>query len=268
MSIAFGGMREGESLSIEQLMNGVAIIVPARLESTRFPRKLMHPIRGKPLLLHVAERIREQAPEFRLMFAVDHEMLGEVLERSGFSAVMTSAAHPSGTDRLAEANGIVGADYVINVQADEPLITRAQILGLAEMIRTGVEMATFGTPFSRAADFFDPNQVKVVLDEQGRALYFSRAPIPYPRDFGREVPEDWFRENRVLRHLGLYAYTGEFLRKFTKLPPGKLERIEKLEQLRALENGCRIAVGITAESTIGVDVPEDAEKFERYLEGR
>src|SRR5690606_29116089 len=111
-------------------MSGVAIIVPARLESTRFPRKLMHPIQGKPLLLHVAERIREQAPEFRLTFAVDHEMLREVLERSGFSAVTTSAAHPSGTDRLAEANETVGADYVINVQADEPLITRAQILGL------------------------------------------------------------------------------------------------------------------------------------------
>ena len=246
----------------------MAIIVPARLESTRFPRKLMHPIQGKPLLLHVAERIREQAPEIPLTFAVDHEMLREVLERFGFSAVMTSAAHPSGSDRLAEANRVVGADYVINVQADEPLITREQILELGKLIRTGVEMATFATPFSCAEDFFNPNQVKVVLDEQGRALYFSRAPIPYPRDFGAEAPAEWFRENRVLRHLGLYAYTGEFLRKFTSLPPGRLEQIEKLEQLRALENGFRIAVGITGEPTIGVDVPEDAEKFERYLDRR
>ena len=247
-------------------MKNLAIIVPARLESTRFPRKLLHPIRGKPLLLHVAERIRDQVPEIPLTFAVDHELLANELEGAGFSSVMTQVAHESGTDRLAEANGIVGARYVLNVQADEPLITRAQILSLAEMIQSGVEMATLGTPFGCAKDFLNPNQVKVVRNEKGEALYFSRAPIPYPRDYGEKIPEVWFRENRVLRHLGLYAYTGDFLQKYTRMLPGKLEQIEKLEQLRVLENGYRIAVGITEEPTIGIDVLEDAVQYEKFLE--
>jgi 3-deoxy-manno-octulosonate cytidylyltransferase (CMP-KDO synthetase) len=246
-------------------MPTLAIIVPARLESTRFPRKLLHRIGGKPLLLHVAERIRDQTPELPLTFAVDHSSLQEVLEGSGFSAVMTRADHPSGSDRLAEANLAVGAAFVINVQADEPLISRAQILELGRLIQTGVDMATFATPFRRAEDFFNPNQVKVVLDAQGRALYFSRAPIPFPRDQGRELGPDFFRQHPVLRHLGLYAYTRDFLSRFTRLPPGKLEQVEKLEQLRALENGYKIAVGLTDEATIGVDVPEDAEKYEAYL---
>lgn len=246
-------------------MKNLAIIVPARLESTRFPRKLLHLIRGKPLLLHVAERIRDQAPEISLTFAVDDELLWNVLEQAGFQSVMTEKSHPSGTDRLAEANETVGAKYVLNVQADEPLITRAQILGLAEMIQSGVEMATFGTPFGCAKDFFNPNQVKVVRNEKGEALYFSRAPIPYPRDHGETISEEWFRENRVLRHLGLYAYTGDFLQKYTRMKPGKLEQIEKLEQLRVLENGYRIAVGITEEPTIGIDVPEDAVNYDALL---
>lgn len=249
-------------------MPKTAIIVPARLESTRFPRKLLHRIRGKPLLLHVAERIRHQAPEFPLTFAVDHARLRDLLVEEGFSAVMTSDAHPSGSDRLAEANETVRADFVINVQADEPLITRAQITELARLIRRGVDMATFGTRFRAARDFRDPNQVKVVLDREGRALYFSRAPIPYPRDFGEKVDEAWFQAHQVFRHLGLYAYTAAFLRRFTKLSPGRLEQIEKLEQLRALENGYKIAVGITDEATIGVDVPEDAARYEAYLNRR
>jgi len=249
-------------------MTMIAIIVPARLESTRFPRKLLHEIGGKPLILHVAERIRSQVPELPLTFAVDHDLLREPLAKEGFETVMTSPAHASGSDRLAEANAKVGAEYVINVQADEPLITRQQILELGRLIQTGVDMATFATRFQQPEDFFNPNQVKVVVDARWRAIYFSRAPIPYPRDEGRDVGPDWLVRNQVYRHLGLYAYTGEFLRRFTELPPGKLEQIEKLEQLRALENGYKIAVGLTEEATIGVDVPEDAAKYEAYLRSR
>lgn len=249
-------------------MPEIAILVPARLESTRFPRKLLHKIRGKPLLLHVAERIRSEAPEYPLVFAVDDRALFDLLEGHGYSALMTLATHQSGSDRLAEANAELGAEFVINVQADEPLISRKQIAELARLIQSGVEMATLATPFRKAADFIDPNQVKVVLDRKDHALYFSRSPIPYPRDHGGNLPEDWLRSHRTWRHLGLYAYSGEFLRQFTRLPPGELEQIEKLEQLRALENGYRISVGITEEGTIGIDVPEDAAKFEAYLAER
>lgn len=246
-------------------MAETVIIVPARLESTRFPRKLLHEIRGKPLLLHVAERIASQCPEYPLVFAVDDRLLYDVLVRHGYSAVMTDSTHQSGSDRLAEANAQLKADYVINVQADEPLITRKQILELVRLISGDCDMATLATPFANKDDFFNPNQVKVVLDRNDQALYFSRSPIPYPRDAGLDLSEDWFVDNHAYRHLGLYAYTREFLNEFTHLPAGELEQIEKLEQLRALENGYVISVGLTEEPTIGIDAPEDAELYEAHL---
>jgi 3-deoxy-manno-octulosonate cytidylyltransferase (CMP-KDO synthetase) len=248
-----------------QSTNDLAIIVPARLESTRFPRKLLHPIAGKPLLLHVADRLREQVPEFPLCFAVDHESLADVLEGEGIRFLMTSASHTSGTDRLAEANRAVGARYVINVQADEPLITREQVLTLAELVRENCDMATLGTPFSNPENFSNPNQVKVVTDLSKRALYFSRSPIPFARDLAGKVSPAWLAENRVLRHLGLYAYRAEFLDTFSSLQPSPLEQVEKLEQLRALENGYCIRVGTTDKPTIGIDTPEDAAAYEAWL---
>jgi 3-deoxy-manno-octulosonate cytidylyltransferase (CMP-KDO synthetase) len=138
-------------------MPTTAIIVPCRLESTRFPRKLLHPIRGKPLLLWVAQRIAAEAPEFPLYFAVDHERLREAVASHGFKVIMTSPAHPSGTDRLAEANRTVRADRIVNVQADEPLVTGGQIRELARLIGGEAPMATLATPFRRVADFYNPN---------------------------------------------------------------------------------------------------------------
>ncbi len=243
----------------------IAIIVPCRLESTRFPRKLLHSIKGRPLLLWVAERIRSEAPEFPLYFAVDDQLLADCLTPHGFQAIMTGRQHQSGTDRIAEANRTVGADYVINVQADEPLVTGAQIRCLAELIAGPVEMATLATPFEAAADFANPNQVKVVMRRDGRALYFSRSPMPFARDKGGLVDEAWVRANPARKHLGLYAYKAALIESFAKLPMGQLEQIEKLEQLRVLENGYDIAVGLTEDPTIGVDTPEDAAKFERWL---
>jgi 3-deoxy-manno-octulosonate cytidylyltransferase (CMP-KDO synthetase) len=222
-------------------------------------------IKGKPLLLWVAERIAREAPEFPLYFAVDDPLLEAPLKAAGFEAIRTSVAHQSGTDRIAEANRVVGARHVINVQADEPLVSGNQLRELAKLIAGPVAMATLATPFTTAVDFGNPNQVKVILRNDGRALYFSRSPMPYARDLAGAVDDAWVRATGCLRHLGLYAYKAELLEQFAGLPVGRLERIEKLEQLRVLENGFDIAVGATADPTIGVDTPEDAVKFEAAL---
>lgn len=250
-------------------MPAFAVIVPCRLESTRFPRKLLHPIKGKPLVLWVAERITAEAPEFPLWFAVDHPLLAACLEGAGFRALTTDAGHPSGTDRIAEANRTVRAAYVLNVQADEPLVTGAQLRTLARLIQGDAPMATLCTPFRRAEDFHNPNQVKVVWSPAtNRALYFSRSSVPYARDRAGQVDDAWLAAHECYKHLGLYAYKASFLEEFVRLPPGKLEQIEKLEQLRVLENGRAIAIEVTADPTIGVDTAEDAVKFERALQGR
>lgn len=246
-------------------MTTTAIIVPCRLESTRFPRKLLHQIKGRPLLLWVAERIAREAPEFPLWFAVDHPLLAECVTGAGFKAILTDAAHQSGTDRIAEANRTVKAGHVINVQADEPLVTGGQLRALAGLLAGGAPMATLVTPFKRAADYDNPNQVKVVLRRDGRALYFSRSRVPYPRDLGPAITDAWVQANPCYKHLGLYAYQADLLQNFAKLPPGRYEVVEKLEQLRVLENGYDIACAVTEDPTIGVDTPEDAVKFEAWL---
>ena len=246
-------------------MPTTAIIVPCRLESTRFPRKLLHSIKGKPLLLWVAERIAAQAPAFPLYFAVDHELLREVVTARGFQAILTSPAHGSGTERLAEANRTVRADHVINVQADEPLVTGAQLRELASLLGGEAPMATLATPFRRVVDFHNPNQVKVVIRRDGRALYFSRSRLPFSRDRGLTIDDAWVAANPCYKHLGLYAYRADLLEKFPTLPPGRYEQIEKLEQLRVLENGYDIMVGLTEDPSIGVDTPEDAQRFEALL---
>ena len=246
-------------------MSEVAIIVPCRLESNRFPRKLLHEIQGVPLVLWVARRIREQAPEFPLWFAVDDPLLSAPLEQDGFQTLLTAVEHNSGTDRIAEANRTVKADKVINVQADEPLVTGDQIRMLADLLAGPVAMATLATPFTRVVDFYDANQVKVVMRQDGRALYFSRSRMPFPRDLGLTIEDDWVESHPCRKHLGLYSYRTELLEQFARLPAGELEQIEKLEQLRVLENGMDIAVGITDEAGIGVDTPADAAKFEAVL---
>lgn len=248
-------------------MPAFAVIVPCRLESTRFPRKLLHPIKGKPLVLWVAERITAEAPDLPLWFAVDHPLLAECVEGAGYRAILTDARHPSGTDRIAEANRTVRAAYVVNVQADEPLVSGAQIRALARLIQSDAPMATLCTPFRKAEDFLNPNQVKVVrAPAANRALYFSRSPMPYARDLAGKVDDAWLAANGCFKHLGLYAYKGSFLEEFVRMPPGKLEQIEKLEQLRVLENGFPIAIDVTEDPSIGVDTPEDAVKFERALD--
>ncbi len=240
-----------------------SIIVPARLASSRLPRKLLHEVRGKPIILWTAERIRAVAPEFPLYFAVDDSEIGNCLKSCGFEVVMTRSDHPSGTDRLAEANALIGASAVINVQGDEPLVTSEQINVLAEGLQEGIAISTLAIPLERVEDFTNPNQVKVVRDFSGAALYFSRSSIPNAR--GTEITDKWLSENRCYRHLGLYAYDADFLKKFSTLTPGFLETTEKLEQLRAMEHGYKIYVGVTDQATIGIDTSEDIVKFESLL---
>lgn len=242
-----------------------AIIVPTRLTSSRFPRKLLHPVQGKPVILWTAERIRQVAPEFSLYFAVEDAELEDCLGSAGYQTVMTRSDHPSGTDRLAEANASVGADSVINVQGDEPLVTGEQIRALATGLAGGAAMSTLAVRFLRPEDFANPNQVKVVRECSGHALYFSRSPIPFSREYAGQVDAAWLAEHPVYRHLGLYAYSADFLAAFSSLAPGFLEEVEKLEQLRALEHGYRIQVGITDQPTVGIDTPEDIAAFEAAL---
>lgn len=252
-----------------------AIIVPARLASTRMHEKLLHTIRGTPVLQWVAERIRDEVPEIPLYFAVDDERLREPLVQAGFEAIMTQAEHTCGTDRIAEANRSLGADNVINVQGDQALVTGAQIRSLVALLEGGAEMATLGTPLNAYAEFNkrsvddvykDPGDVKLVCGSNSDAIYFSRSPIPYFRDADGDYDGQAADPSRVLVHLGLYAYSGAFLEKLSSLAPGPLESAEKLEMLRATENGYRIVVGISTDPYIEIDTPEQAQNLERYLD--
>lgn len=243
----------------------IAIIVPARVASTRFPQKLLHEIRGKPVLLWTADRLRAEAPQLPLFFAVDNEKLHDLLKAEGYDALMTDPAHTCGTDRISEANRTIGAEYVVNVQADEPLVTGEQIRQLADLIREDTDMATLGTPLRYNKDFHNPNHVKLVCDRNGYAIYFSRAAIPHFRDTQGVLDPELAAKAPILIHLGLYAYTAEFLERFSTLEPGALEQIEKLEMLRALEHGYRIRVGVTHDALIEIDTPQQAVQFEQVI---
>jgi 3-deoxy-manno-octulosonate cytidylyltransferase (CMP-KDO synthetase) len=247
------------------LASDLAIIVPARLASTRFPRKLLHEIGGKPLILLTAERIRDQVPDLPLVFAVDGPELATPLVRAGFTAVETAPDLPSGTDRVAAVNAQLGARIVINVQADEPMVTAGQIRQLVGLIGQGADLATLGAPLEHERDYLDPNCVKCIPDRQGRALWFTRAPVPWFRDRDGRFDAEAAREVPVLLHLGLYAYTATFLARIVALPEGRLERIERLEMLRAMEHGYPIRVGVTHEGHVGIDTLEQAEDFAARL---
>lgn len=238
-----------------------AVVVPARLASKRFPKKLLFPIRGRPLILWTADRVAEVSGGRPVYFAVGDDELGEVLAREGFAVVPTPAELPSGTDRIAYANTRIGAKTIINVQADEPLVESGQIEALSSLLKEGADMATLATPFETEDDFKDPNKVKVVSDRNGRALYFSRCPIPYHRDegFGYSSKPAW--------HMGLYAYTADCLKAFTEWEVGALERTEGLEQLRVLENGGEIRLGLVQARNIGIDTPAEVEEFLRRMPG-
>lgn len=236
-------------------------ILPSRWGSTRFPGKPLHPIAGKPLVQHVWEQCRKCTRLDDLYIATDDARIAAAAEAFGAKVLMTSPEHPTGTDRLAEAvRAIPQATHIINIQGDEPLIDPALVDGLAAAMAAdpGLDMATAANPLDPADPAVqDPNVVKVVTALDGRALYFSRSPLPYFRNAVAGLP--------VYRHKGIYAYRRTFLERFVTWPPSPLERAESLEQLRALENGASIKVLPTDDTSPGVDTPEQAAHVEAIL---
>ncbi len=234
----------------------VAAIIPARMASTRLPGKPMLDICGKPMVWRVYERASMARGIDEVWVATDDQGVVDAVERLGGKALMTSQDCASGTDRIAEAAEKIIADIYVNVQGDEPMIPPALIeQTIAPMLEDpSIDVATAATPIGVAEEIFDPSKVKTVLDENGFAMYFSRAPIPYHRD---EWKQRTFAGGKCLKHIGIYAYRRDFLFKFTKLPQTGLERVEKLEQLRALGHGYKIKVSVTELNSLGVDTPKD-----------
>ena len=239
------------------------VLIPARLASTRLPGKPLADIAGLPMIVRVARRAAQSAAR-SVTVAADDASIVAACTANGVAAVLTGAHHASGSDRLAEAArllGLSGAAIVVNVQGDEPMIDPALVDACAALLerRGDCVMSTAAHPIASAADFANPNIVKVVLDVGGAALYFSRAPVPWPRDRGGAFDPGAAAEP-PLRHVGLYAYRAEFLQRYPLLAPSPLEAIEQLEQLRVLWHGERIAVHVSHGTPgIGIDTPADLE---------
>jgi 3-deoxy-manno-octulosonate cytidylyltransferase (CMP-KDO synthetase) len=239
-------------------MARVVGVIPARLEATRLPRKPLRPICGRPMIEWVYRRTRQAKCLDALLVATDSEEILAACEKSGIPAMMTAREHRSGTDRAVEVMTREPADIYVNVQGDEPMVTAEHIELMLRPFREAPEtqVSTLKVAIT-PEEARDPNNVKVVTDLSGRALYFSRAPIPHDREGSGRA--------RYFKHLGLYAYSSQALEKFRTLAPSELEQNEKLEQLRFLENGIPIAVVETDQDTIGVDTEEDLQKVEEYF---
>jgi len=238
----------------------VVAVIPCRWGSTRFPGKALHPISGRPLIQHVWERCRLAKKLAAVIVATDDMRIAEAAFAFGAEVALTSPRHQSGTDRVAEvAKKLRGVSHVLNVQGDEPLISPRLIdqLAGALLAEPDLGMITAANRFAPGEDVADPNIVKVVLDRDSNALYFSRAPIPHARDGNSLVPH--------YRHQGIYGYSLPLLLKFVKWKPTRLERTEQLEQLRALEHGVKIRVAVTSRVSTGVDRPEDVALVEKLL---
>jgi len=239
-------------------MHGVVVVIPARYASVRFPGKALARVGGKPLIQHVWERARLLGTVERVIVATDDERIAGAVRGFGGTAVMTSAAHPSGTDRVAEAARGTAAELVVNLQGDEPVFDAKAVDELVGLMADdpSIEMGTLAHPIRDDAELADVNANKVVLDQAGYALYFSRSPIPYRRQPGLITP---------LRHIGIYVFRAPFLQRFASLPPTPLEKTETLEQLRALEHGVRIRVLVTPHASLGVDTPADLDRLAAQL---
>jgi 3-deoxy-manno-octulosonate cytidylyltransferase (CMP-KDO synthetase) len=244
----------------------VTAVIPARYASTRFPGKPLADLGGKPMIQWVCEGAQRCPLIDRVLVATDDRRIAAAVTAFGGTAVMTRADHPTGTDRLAEVASGLASDLVVNVQGDEPLIDPAMIEAAVQPLldNPALPMGTLQTPLTSLEEFRNPNVVKVVTDQQGLALYFSRAPIPYPRDFIDELDSRW-GELATAKHVGLYVYRRDFLLRFPTLAPTPLELQEKLEQLRVLEHGYQIHVATTPLDVQGVDTPEDLERVRQLL---
>ena len=240
-------------------MSKVYVVIPARYASSRFPGKVLAPLCGKPMIQHVYERAAESCAD-DVFIATDEPKVFDAVTAFGGKCVMTSSEHQSGTDRIFEAVNSMPEkpSIVINVQGDEPLIPTSVIDELIKVMQDNPDlpMATVGVELDRAY-VNDPNKVKVIFDKNNRAIYFSRAPIPYVREGGIETP--------AYLHWGIYAYRFDALQRFVSLPTGRLENCEKLEQLRVLEDGMPIHVVVSNLQSVGVDTPEDLKEAEQKM---
>jgi len=234
-------------------------VIPSRYGAQRFPGKPLHPIAGTPMVLHVLERARSAPSVDLVLVATDDARIAEAVRGAGGEAVMTDPELPSGTDRVYAAVKELDVDVVVNVQGDEPLMPAETIERVARFLHDfpEFELATAALPIDSPEDIANPNVVKVVVGEEGRALYFSRSPIPYRRRPAAELP--------TYKHLGIYGYRKDALRRWTELPPHPLELAESLEQLRALAAGMSMAVVPAAGDSIGVDTEDDARRVEEIL---
>jgi 3-deoxy-manno-octulosonate cytidylyltransferase (CMP-KDO synthetase) len=258
-------MNEGKSvLSAPELPHSRILgIIPARYASTRFPAKALAMIAGQPLIQHVVQRCQKAKTLSEVIVATDDERIRTVAQK--FCRVeMTAADHPSGTDRIAEVAGRYPCDAIINIQGDEPLIDPAVIDSVAKAL-VREEMSTAATPIRSQEDYLSPNVVKVVVSATGRALYFSRRTLPYLREAATRSVNEQLAAFPFLKHLGIYGYRRETLLRLVKCPVSALEDAEKLEQLRALENGISITVVKVEYNSVGVDLPSDVERVENLL---
>ena len=242
----------------------VLIVIPARHASVRFPGKPLAEILGKSMIQRVLEGAREARHASRVVVATEDERIKSAVEKAGGEAILTRADHRTGTDRVAEVAAHLSAEIYINVQGDEPLIDSGTIdaVAAAMLEAESIQLCTPCSAITQKNDIMDPNVVKVVRDFDGNGLYFSRAPIPWVRDTGARVAASHWK------HIGLYGYRRDTLLEFPTLPPGELERIEQLEQLRWLENGFHMQVVETDYDPVSVDVPADIERVERILRER
>jgi 3-deoxy-manno-octulosonate cytidylyltransferase (CMP-KDO synthetase) len=250
-------------------MTRFTVVIPARMASSRLPGKPLADIAGRPMVVRVAQQ-SARSGAVRVLVATDHADVIAACAAHGVEAIMTRADHASGTDRLAEVASLLRMsddEVLVNVQGDEPLIDPALIDRLAGLLADGdVPMATLVHPLDSAEDMFNPNVVKVVVDQHGHALYFSRAPIPWARDAFSASKTELPAGLPVVRHIGMYAYRAGFLQTYARLPPAPLEVFEALEQLRALWYGHTIAVATVDETPAsGVDTPEDLERVRKLF---
>jgi len=249
----------------ENLNPSVLIVIPARYDSSRFPGKPLASIAGRPMIQHVYERARRSRRASRVLVATDDPRIADAVKSFGGEVAITRREHRTGTDRLAEVAIHTPADVYVNVQGDLPLISAELIDAAVDALlsATEVHVSTLCVPITAREDIMNPNIVKVVSDFDDCALYFSRAPIPWVRDAAEHVTARFFK------HIGLYAFRRDALLEFPALPPGELERVEQLEQLRWMENGYRIAVAeIAAYESVEVDVPADVARVEQLLRSR
>jgi 3-deoxy-manno-octulosonate cytidylyltransferase (CMP-KDO synthetase) len=250
----------------DDLQLPVIVVIPARHASSRFPGKPLVPIAGRAMIQHVYERAKQSQRASRVIVATDDARIREAVESFHGDVIMTRSEHRTGTDRLAEVAVHVPAGIYVNLQGDLPLISPEVIDAVVDTLVSAadeVHVSTLSVPITTPEDIMNPNVVKVVSDFDGNALYFSRAPIPWVRDAGERVAA------RHFKHIGIYAFRRDALLDFPALPPGELERLEQLEQLRWMENGYRIAVGeAVAYEGVEVDVPADVARVEELLRGR